>query len=220
MEEGTVKKSYVIKRVDKDNINRVGFWDDIPKASIDNYPWDNNGYMPETYVKLCYTEDGLYIRFFSKEPEIKAIYTKPNEPAYKDSCVELFINPNPYKDDRYMNFETNCIGTLLLGIGRGRQNRELISPKEQRVFNISTMLSVDTMSDYDGEGWDIIYTIPFSFIKKYYEQIEIGSGHEMLGNFYKCGDGTKYPHFGCWNRIENDMPDFHRPECFGKLILE
>ena len=42
----------------------------------------------------------------------------------------------------------------------------------------------------------------------------------MKGNFYKCGDDTKYPHFGCWNEVVWEEPDFHRPECFGDLILE
>ena len=41
----------------------------------------------------------------------------------------------------------------------------------------------------------------------------------FFGNFYKC-DESLHPHFGSWNPIEAPAPDFHRPECFGKLMLE
>jgi hypothetical protein len=41
----------------------------------------------------------------------------------------------------------------------------------------------------------------------------------ITGNFYKCGDETEYPHFGCWNLIASPVPDFHRPEYFGEIVL-
>ena len=45
-----------------------------------------------------------------------------------------------------------------------------------------------------------------------------GPGAAMRGNFYCC-DETLHPHFGSWNPIKAPEPDFHRPECFGRLIL-
>lgn len=32
--------------------------------------------------------------------------------------------------------------------------------------------------------------------------------------FYKCGDETGRPHYGSWQKVETDAPDFHRPEFF------
>jgi hypothetical protein len=49
---------------------------------------------------------------------------------------------------------------------------------------------------------------------------DFSSGKRMKGNFQKCGDKTKFPHYGSWNRIDTPEPDFHRPEYFGDLILE
>ena len=40
----------------------------------------------------------------------------------------------------------------------------------------------------------------------------------FTGNFYKCGDETEFPHYGMWSEAVSDTPDFHRPECFGRLI--
>jgi hypothetical protein len=30
---------------------------------------------------------------------------------------------------------------------------------------------------------------------------------------------TRYPHYGCWNLIGTERPDFHRPEYFGTIVL-
>ena len=38
-----------------------------------------------------------------------------------------------------------------------------------------------------------------------------------MGNFYKCGSKTAHPHYVSWSAIDGDKPDFHRPDCFGKL---
>ncbi|MGI6239399.1 MAG: carbohydrate-binding family 9-like protein, partial [Christensenellales bacterium] len=35
-------------------------------------------------------------------------------------------------------------------------------------------------------------------------------------NFYTC-DESIHPHFGVWNHVAAAQPDFHRPECFGRL---
>ncbi|NLC78654.1 MAG: hypothetical protein GX683_02870, partial [Ruminococcaceae bacterium] len=26
--------------------------------------------------------------------------------------------------------------------------------------------------------------------------------------------------YGCWNAVETESPDFHRPEFFGELVIE
>ncbi|MHB1455061.1 MAG: carbohydrate-binding family 9-like protein [Saccharofermentanales bacterium] len=39
------------------------------------------------------------------------------------------------------------------------------------------------------------------------------------GNFYKCGDKTDCPHYGCWNPILLPAPDFHVPAFFGDFIV-
>jgi hypothetical protein len=41
----------------------------------------------------------------------------------------------------------------------------------------------------------------------------------MRGNFYKCGDKTIHPHYGCWSPIELPKPDFHCSDFFGEIIL-
>ena len=45
-------------------------------------------------------------------------------------------------------------------------------------------------------------------------------GLHARGNFYKCGDGLKVPHYVTWAPIATEKPDYHRPEFFGELFFE
>ena len=115
-------KTYVIKRIDSKDIDS-NIWEVIEPAHVDIFSWDENGYRPKTEAKVFYTESAIHIKFKSYEDKIEAVYTNMNDPVYMDSCVEFFINPMPDKDNRYLNFETNCIGVLNLGIGSDRYDR-------------------------------------------------------------------------------------------------
>lgn len=195
-------------------------WQELEPIFIQEYPWDENGYKPKVEVRFFYTESRLYLHFTSYEKEIRATYKNMNEPVYTDSCVEFFFNPNPDNDDRYFNFEINAIGTLLLGLGRDRDNRLLIEDISQDIFNIKSSVDRDKAHEYQNEFWTLEFSIPYSFIEKYYGKQDFSPGKKMKGNFQKCGDETKFPHYGCWNKIDVPEPNFHRPEYFGSLILE
>ena len=128
-------------------------WERIDPVIIDNYPWDENGYKPKVEVRFFYTESRLYLHFMSYESEIRAVYRNMNEPVYTDSCVEFFFNPDPDKDDRYFNFEINAIGTLLLELGSGRNNRLMIQDVSQTIFNIKSSIGPDSVEEYRGDAW-------------------------------------------------------------------
>jgi hypothetical protein len=141
--------------------------------------------------------------------------------VYKNSCVEFFVNPNSDKDDRYLNFEINAAGTLLLGLGVNRHGRKrFIIENFKELFNIKSSVTKENLADYKGDYWTVEYSIPFTFLEEIYGKLDMTSGHRLEANFYKCGDETKYPHYGCWNKLENKELDFHRSEYFGDLILE
>jgi hypothetical protein len=42
---------------------------------------------------------------------------------------------------------------------------------------------------------------------------------KIIGNFYKCADGTDSKHYVTWSPVKTDIPDFHRPEFFGDLYF-
>lgn len=207
------------KRV-KDSEISQSIWQSIDPIIISDYPWDENGYKPKVEVRFFYTETRLYLHYTAYEKEIRAVYKEMNEPVYTDSCVEFFFNPDPENHDRYFNFELNAIGTLLLGLGSDRNSRSLIEDVSQDIFNIKSSVGKDNVHDYRDDFWTLEFSIPYSFIEHYYGKQDFTPGKRMKGNFQKCGDETKFPHYGCWNRIDVSQPDFHRPEYFGDLILE
>ncbi len=106
-------KTYVVKR----DLN------DAVEVMLDNFPWDKSGYRPGTFFKMYLDDRGFHLYFKSWEKNVRAVNTELNSRVCEDSCMEFFFNPNPDCDDRYMNFEMNPLGTLLLGFGSDRFNR-------------------------------------------------------------------------------------------------
>ncbi len=90
-------------------------------------------------------------------------------------------------------------------------------PSKQYILD-AEMLDVKT--DVSNDRWTVEYTIPISYIKKYVPTYEHKKGNIIRANFYKCGDETLTPHYGCFSLIKTDKPDFHHPEFFADFILD
>ena len=188
-------------------------WSAIPAASIDNYFW-LEGHTPETTAKLAYIEGfGFALRMTCGETAPKAVYRRYNEPVYTDSCLEFFCDW--LGDGRYINMEMNANGTLLSCIGPDRHARTPIADlSDGEIFVVK--------GEIQPASWNVTAYIPTALLCRILgvDSIPFGKGYTFRGNFYKCGDETKIPHFGMWNEVETATPDFHRPEYFGELVLQ
>lgn len=178
---------------------------------VDNYLWKSNDYKPPVNVFLCHDNEKLSVKFVAFEKEICCLEKNDNGRVWCDSCVEFFLKPFSH-DNRYINFEINPIGAMIMSIGEGRNGRETL------VFEYKKQLHVKTQ--IENEFWTVEFAIDFLMLKKIFQMEADEPLQEIYGNFYKCGDETKYPHYGMWNVIDKSEPDFHLPEYFGKLILE
>ena len=180
------------------------------KAMISNYKW-TEGYAPEAYAELIYVENkGFALRMTCMESNPKAVYTKYDDPVYKDSCLEFFAAFNP-DSKRYMNFEVNSNGAFLSAV---RLNRENKTP-------IDILAPLPTVKvTKDDEKWVVETFFYNDFIGKLLGRFGFNRGDSFKGNFYKCGDETDTPHYGMWSPVDNETPDFHRPEFFGTLKIE
>lgn len=189
-----------------------GQLDAVQKHSISVAPWKAYSYKPKVEFAIGYTDYALLLKFFVSEEEVKAIYAKPNEPVYKDSCVELFIS---FEDEKeYYNFEFNCAGTCLLGFGKERNGRhqlsdELIGRIRHQSFLKPTSCPTANIS------WELTLEIPFEVF--HYHKLKTLKKKRARANVYKCGDDLPQPHFLAWNEIKTEEPDFHRPEFFGSF---
>lgn len=192
-----------------------GAWANCPTAQIGNYIWDKNGYKPHAEARVMYSDDGLYVYMRAFESEVRAQEDYCGH-ICQDSCLEFFLSPN-IDVDRYTNIEMNPLGKYMCGIGRDRHGR--FEASALPLDGMQIVHSVTDASAFSGPVWEIAYTVPASWLELWFG-VRPHSGMEMRGNFYKCGDKTRFEHYGMWNVVASDHPDFHRPESFGKLILE
>lgn len=178
---------------------------------IENFPWDEGGYKPETTVELSYDDDGFEVHFMTNETSLRMTETKNNTDIYCDSCMELYAQFVPESDLSYINFEINPNAAVFCSKSTCRENSKLIESDIIDTFGARTKVG--------DAGWEAWINIPINFIKKEFPSYEHKNGAAIKANFYKCGDKTGHIHFGCWKNIRWSEPDFHRPEFFGEIIL-
>lgn len=189
--------------------NGVPEWSTVPVQAVDTILWEPDCGIRMTQ-QLCYDETALYVRQQAWESAIRAEYSAPLSPVHEDSCMEFFFALGA--DDRYFNFEINPNACMELGFGPDRKNRVRLCHKaEQETFRLCCVRT--------SGGWAAEYRLPLDFFRLFYPDFRLVPGVRFRGNCYKCGDRTERLHFLAWNPVNTHSPDFHRPEFFGKLIL-
>ena len=130
-------------------------------------------YAPEVSFRMFHTGGRLMLRFDVAESYTAAMIGEDNGQVWTDSCVEFFIAP----DERsYYNFETSCIGRMLLAERRSRD--EGVHPAPQQVLDtIERFTSYPfgrTFAEREGENrWSLTLGIP------------------PAGSFPSCADGLE-----------------------------
>ena len=202
---------YEIKRVDSASGE---WWKSANEAKVDHFPWGEQAeddYRPKTVARVGTDGASILVLMESDESELRA-ETKGFGHTHTDSCMEFFLSPDPGGSSDYLNWEFNPVGGMYLAIGPNRHNRVTIPDENYReLFQVKTAVG--------DNGWRIEYRIPLEFLRRFFPSPELKPGHAMRGNFYKCGDETARPHFGCWSPIHLPQPDFHCPDFFGTLVV-
>ena len=191
---------------------------------VAQWPERNNGYKPEVRFRIAYSQQMLFIEYYVKEANIKALYSEDKDSKpFKDSCCEFFFSPEC--NNNYYNMELNCIGKGTFAFRRGGRKGPKIAYGEEimkRIFRYSTLgeAPIETSVKENGKlfEWKLTVAIPLEcFTETPMNELK---GKTMRANFYKCGDDMPKPHFLTWNRIELEKPDFHTPDFFGALTFE
>ncbi len=181
-----------------------------PQYSIDVLNWAEFDYCPRVTFAAGYGGGDLCVRFAVEEDAVLAEKTETNDSVCQDSCVEMFIAPQP---DAYFNFEFNCIGTALAGHGAGRGRLENLAPEVVATIRRHSSLGSGPFPERkEKTAWHLTAAIPLTILGLSESELP---GHTCRANFYKCGDRLSKPHYLSWNPISTPAPDFHRPECFG-----
>ena len=179
--------------------------------------WPAFPYKPDVKFQIAHDDKHIFLRYTVREKEIRALYVVDQEPVYKDSCVEFFIEP--VNDGFYYNFEFNCVGAALLGFGDSRYNRIRASADVMHQIIRTSSMEHKVQELQRGKfEWELEVVIPLTAFFKH--QITSLSEQMTKANFYKCGDELTEPHYLSMHKIGTDKPDFQRPEYFGELYFE
>ena len=186
-------------------------WNALDEAEILDYPWLS--LYPDHFfaaARVGLSDRGINVLMYAKEAPVRAKETKFGGMPCEDSCLEFFLCPFPEDGDKYFNIEINPIGTAHVGVGEGRHGRRVYD-KPIEGLQINTCVS--------GAFWAVSFVIPNSLFVENFGKTPT-SGAEMKGNFFKCSGHELHEHYGCWNHVGTERPDYHRPEYFAPIAVE
>jgi len=184
------------------------------KNSIASQPWDDN-YIGSANFSIAYSKAAVLLKFFIVEESILARYIEPNDPVFKDSCVEFFIALD--NDENYYNFEFNCKGNCLAGYGSGKEQRRPVPVSLIGSIKTAARFKSVQVNDMPMIAWELTIVIPNEAF--YFHQDRVFNNRNARVNFYKCGDDLPKPHYLSWSPIEASEPNFHLPQFFGNAIF-
>lgn len=193
-------------------------WGALPAASIDVNPWGLGGPLPPCEARVALGPDRFFVMLRAWEANLSVVTHAMNGPVWEDSCIEFFLNPAPGRDERYLNFEVNAEGVMLLGFGADRHARSLLG-FDPALFRIRADVPPGGAAAWREPFYTLSFEIPLSFLEEQYGKLDLRRGARLAGNFQKCGEKTANPHYGVWNPILTPEPDFHQPSHFGTFYI-
>lgn len=199
-------------------------WHNVPALEIAYFRPESSDHRPQTLCRLLYDSARLYGIFRVADQYVRCIHTGFQADAYKDSCVELFLEPK--STGGYFNFEFNCGGALLASYvtdptridGRVKEYTPLAPADDRQIQRYHNLPEVVEPEIITKQIWFLEFSIPFSVMEKYTGQLGDISGQTWRGNFYKCGNETSHPHWGAWSEVFE--LNFHLPKSFGNIRFE
>ena len=185
-------------------------WEQIPTLEM------TNAYRitPENvraFGQFGWDEQALYVHLRIETKEIRAVEEGPYGMPCEDSCLEFFFCPVP-GDPRYLNIEFNMNGCMYLGMGTGLDDLTRLIPDQEENPFTPEISKTDT-------GWEIYYTIPYSFIRRFFPNFAPIPGMTIRANCYTCSDLSSVPYYKSWSPVIAQRFTFHHTESFGLMIL-
>ncbi|MGZ3751000.1 MAG: carbohydrate-binding family 9-like protein [Mucilaginibacter sp.] len=200
--------------VNKDRLEEISaLLDKQEKHFIDIAPWPEFKDKPKVSFSIAHSKDAIFIKYDVTEKEVLARYKEINDPVYKDSCVEFFIDFD--NDKAYYNIEFNRLGTCLGRFGADRENRAELPMDVLKTIKFERTLKQIKDSTEPAINWTLTVSVPIQvFCFHHFSSIQ---QVKCKMNFYKCGDDLSEPHYLAWNNIISEKPSFHLPEFFGEV---
>lgn len=149
------------------------------------------------------------VKLTAHEREPLTTYVQDEDPVYRDSALEVFLNFLP-DEDNYMNLEVNANGALLCHFGtKGNRGPIALRSKERVMVQVQK----------EEEKWSVLLRIPFGLILDCFGDVKLDIGKKIRFNFYKICETEEALHFISHTFISSKEPDFHLPNFFAEGII-
>jgi len=196
-------------------------WRGIKAARLENHMGSIPSFRPAVKFRVVYDNENLYVIFLVEDRFVRCITKDINGPVWEDACVEFFFSPDINFPERYFNLEINCGGTPLMHFNTipGKDIR-MLEVDDIRTIKIAHSLpQVIDPEIAQRVTWTVEYRLPLALPEKYSNVTHPRSGISWKANFYKIAENSSNPHYLTWSVVENDKPNFHLPQFFGRLVF-
>jgi hypothetical protein len=199
-------------------------WEAIPPLDVAHFHARSSDHRPRVQARLAHDGRELYAWFRVDDRFVRCVHTDYESDTYKDSCVELFVQPEGRKG--YFALEVNCGGAFSLRYIEDptrTPNRfakwTAVSPGHASRIRVAH--SMPALVEPEREGpvtWWVTVAWPTDTMEPYCGAIGDLSAQQWRGNTFKCGDETSHPHWASWWPIGEAL-NFHQPSYFGPLAF-
>jgi hypothetical protein len=200
-------------------------WGHADRMAVASFHPRSTDHRPRTEAALLYDDEALHVLFRVEDRYVRSVHTAYDSDTYKDSCVELFLQP-PGRAG-YFALEVNAGGAFSLRFIEDptrTANRfakwSMVSAGLARQVRIShSMPDMVDPERPDPQEWWVEVSWPFQVMEAYAGPIGAVGGQRWRGNAFKCADQTSHPHWASWAPIGVAL-NFHQPSRFGSLEYE
>ena len=174
-----------------------------------------------TEAKLCWDDRNLYVTFTCADKDLRARFTKRDDPVCSDDAVEVFLCPTNNLTD-YYEFEVNPRNV----VWDGKDHNPDLLPNEKTTYddkwNCAGLLTAvhvdgtfDDRTDID-KGWTVEMAIPFAGLNRKTP----ASDERWRANLFRIEFGAS-EEYDAWSPPQNpgEPPAFHVPSRFGSLVF-
>lgn len=199
-------------------------WKAISAISVNQFRTESHAIKPRVALKMIHDDQYIAGLFEVVEQGVIAVETTPQGAVWRDSCVEVFLQPP--QSSAYFNFEFNAGGCIHASwvtdwqrnVAGDVSERTFLTPDDLVSIQIFHTLSlpINTPS-MEETTWYLGFVIP-RFVVQKYAPISVFTGTLWRGNAYKCVEHGPYPHWISWSPLT--QLNFHSPENFGEFYFE
>lgn len=183
---------------------------------INEVPWkDAYPYRPLVVASLAHDDEAIYASFIVRSKTIKGLYLNDQQAVCDDSCVEIFLKPEP--EGEYWNLEFNCLGTMNASHRVSRTVSTKLTPEQCATVGRFPSMPRESFAEREGTAtWELLVRIPLALMGISKDSFP----KAIRGNIYACASGMKEPYYLSYFPVPFPKPNYHLPETFGIIVLE